>query len=446
MKGCTAKGAQSFTVDCFGNVTSFALFGGASCGGAAVFQGSSTNGACKDVPTLSSSYVVFCGDAPTPSSSPSATSSRSLSPTASPAPSASPQWQEFRGNAAHTGRSAYVGSQAGALKWSHTMSVGSNPAILGSSPVVAADGTVYTYNYALNGTTGALFWQTAQSVSGTPAITASGAVIFACQDKVVAVRGDSGALIWSQGPFTLCGASPVMNKAGTIFLATQDQITLVMSMTAFNNVTGEVLWQFPLDALVYSSAAVDPVQDAIYFGCDDGKLYSLSASKGELLWAFTTGGKVQSSPLVAGDGSIYFGAADNNMYSVSRGGKLQWVYNTGGAVVSSAALDTDLSLYFGSGDGNVYAVKAASGAIKWIYPTGAAGGILSSPAVGRDGTVYVGGAETKDMLALEGATGRVKWSAHLPLSILQSPAIAQDGSVLVGSVPDHSTARVYSFK
>jgi hypothetical protein len=64
-----------------------------------------------------------------------------------------------------------------------------------------------------------------------------------------------------------------------------------------------------------------------------------------------------------------------------------WSFPTGGAVYSSPALGPDGTVYVGSYDGKLYAVTA-EGQLKWSFPTG--GRIYSSPALGPDGTVYVG--------------------------------------------------------
>ena len=55
---------------------------------------------------------------------------------------------------------------------------------------------------------------------------------------------------------------------------------------------------------------------------------------------------------------------------------------------SSPAIGADGTVYIGSSDGRVYALDGSSGSLKWSYATGAQ--VWSSPAIGADGTVYVG--------------------------------------------------------
>ena len=57
----------------------------------------------------------------------------------------------------------------------------------------------------------------------------------------------------------------------------------------------------------------------------------------------------------------------------------------GNIIVSSPAIGADGTIYFGSHDKNFYALKP-DGTIRWTFATG--GQIISSPAIGADGTIY----------------------------------------------------------
>src|SRR5208337_243194 len=72
-------------------------------------------------------------------------------------------------------------------------------------------------------------------------------------------------------------------------------------------------------------------------------------------------------------------------------GDFAWKYQTGGSIEgSSPAIGSDGTVYIGSNDGKLYAVSnnGTSASTKWTYATG--GPITSSPAIGSDGTVYIG--------------------------------------------------------
>ena len=89
-------------------------------------------------------------------------------------------------------------------------------------------------------------------------------------------------------------------------------------------------------------------------------------------WSVETGGSFDDS----------FGVA-----ALTEEGAVVWGFQTGGDVYSSPALGTDGTVYVGSDDGGVYALSA-SGSLQWRFETGAP--VQASPAIGGDGTVYVG--------------------------------------------------------
>ena len=70
-----------------------------------------------------------------------------------------------------------------------------------------------------------------------------------------------------------------------------------------------------------------------------------------------------------------------------------WEFETGGAVTSSPAIGSDGTVYVGSWDKKLYAINGKSGVKLWEFETG--GYVDSSPAIGSDGTVYVGSRDKK---------------------------------------------------
>ena len=79
----------------------------------------------------------------------------------------------------------------------------------------------------------------------------------------------------------------------------------------------------------------------------------------------------------------------------------------GAAIRSSPALGRDGTLYVGSEDKKIYAIDGKTGAKKWEFLTGDK--VLSSPALGTDGTLYCG-SHDKKIYAIDGKTGAKKWN------------------------------------
>ena len=60
---------------------------------------------------------------------------------------------------------------------------------------------------------------------------------------------------------------------------------------------------------------------------------------------------------------------------------------------SSPAIGSDGTVYVGSWDKKLYAINGKTGVKLWEFETG--GHVYSSPAIGSDGTVYVGSNDKK---------------------------------------------------
>ncbi len=110
-------------------------------------------------------------------------------------------------------------------------------------------------------------------------------------------------------------------------------------------------------------------------------------------------------------------------------GKLKWSFETGGDVQSSPAIGSDGTIYMGSHDNKLYAINP-DGTEKWNYTTN--NRVRSSPAIGSDGTIYVGSYDNR--LYAINPDGTEKWNFSTGLYISwSSPTIGSDGTIYVGS-------------
>ena len=115
---------------------------------------------------------------------------------------------------------------------------------------------------------------------------------------------------------------------------------------------------------------------------------------------------------------------------VKKPGTTLWEFKTGDWVTSSPAIGSDGTVYVGSYDKKLYAINGKSGVKLWEFETG--GGVYSSPAIGPDGTVYVGSYDKK-LYAINGKSGVKLWEFKTGSNVYSSPAIGPDGTVYVGS-------------
>src|SRR5580698_2915072 len=97
-------------------------------------------------------------------------------------------------------------------------------------------------------------------------------------------------------------------------------------------------------------------------------------------WRFHTGGRVISSPAVAG-GVAYVGSTDGHLYAVDMAtGTQRWTFASGSRITSSPAVDGG-GVFFSSYDGNVYRVDAALAKCNGSLPRQVSGGSPASTSM-----------------------------------------------------------------
>ena len=217
-----------------------------------------------------------------------------------------------------------------------------------------------------------------------------------------------------------------------------------------------IKWKFPTGDRVVSSPVWQ--DNVVYFGGDDGNVYAVDATTGNQIWKHVTGGPVPSTPAVA-DGIVYVGSYDGKFYALNaKTGGTKWKFATDGErrfeakglnglqpknqtmadpfdVFLSSPVVAQGAVYFGSGDGNLYALDAASGELRWKFPTGDV--VHSSPAY-ADGVLYFGSWDSF-FYAVDATTGKEKWRfhggedalIHNQVGFQSSPAVV-DGVVYTG--------------
>jgi outer membrane protein assembly factor BamB/serine/threonine protein kinase len=217
----------------------------------------------------------------------------------------------------------------------------------------------------------------------------------------------------------------------TVYVGSTDNRVYALDAT-----DGTVQWGSPTDDSVFSSPAV--VDDTVYVGSTDGSVYALDTVDGSIRWTFETDdgvsfdSSVHSSPAVVND-TLYAGSDGRTVYALETGstirydGKVTWACGSSSGPVRSSPAVADSTVYVGSNDNSVYALTYGGGK-KWDHETG--GTVYSTPAV-IDNTVYVGSDDT-NVYALDVADGDVHWSVETGAAVRSSPAVA-NGIVYVGS-------------
>jgi large repetitive protein len=160
---------------------------------------------------------------------------------------------------------------------------------------------------------------------------------------------------------------------------------------------------------------------------------------------------IQSSAAIAPDGTAYIGLHSGTLFAlrdpVGAGNQLaaRWSFHPpgGSSWHATPAIGRDGTVYVGfstssftpDADGTLYALQAPTTGIeplvRWSATLGP-GRETSSPTIGPDGTIYAIGGEGR--LSAIAPDGRVKWTVQTGPTLKSSPALGQDGTVYVSSM------------
>ena len=117
------------------------------------------------------------------------------------------------------------------------------------------------------------------------------------------------------------------------------------------------IWAYRTGGVIQSAPAL--AGNTLYFGCSDRKLYAIDRITGEKKWDFRTKGPISASPAVAGD-TVYFGSEDGTIYALdAETGKELWQFEVGSSIKTSPAIAND-TLYIGADNGKLYAIKLST--------------------------------------------------------------------------------------
>ncbi len=177
---------------------------------------------------------------------------------------------------------------------------------------------------------------------------------------------------------------------------------------------------------------------------------AVNALNGKEVWRLPLGvSEVRSTPAVSSDNSIFFTTEkrDNvsgivigdELWHVSGSGEILWKYdiNPSGMTMqvglSAPAIGPDGSIYVG-GD-KLYAFEP-DGSLRWTFTGQWPEAIRNAPAIGEDGTIYFV-YHNVPLTALDPKDGSVIWSLSLDVDdhCFSSPAIGADGTVYVATQP-----------
>jgi len=236
--------------------------------------------------------------------------------------------------------------------------------------------------------------------------------------------------LWISYPFIDWTRSSPVVENNLVFVGTDENLAGGWgAMRALNVTNGKSVWNYSTGGDVYSTGAV--AGGRLYFGCNDKKLYCLTAATGSYVWHFLADGEVDSSPCIA-DGKVLFGSATpmgGKFYCLDAvTGASVWNFSTLNKVHSSPIVANG-RIYFGSEDGRIYSLNLTTGAQLWVYSTSQPIVWKTSPAF-SDNRLYATAGAT--IICLNSTSGSSIWSYTAGSMIYSSVSLAY-GNLYVGS-------------
>jgi outer membrane protein assembly factor BamB len=316
--------------------------------------------------------------------------------------------------------------------------IASSAAVAGETVVFGdASGSVR----ALRVRDGSIAWEfrTTDPVYSTPDV-GGGRVVFGGTDgRIYALDARLGTLLWkvtTGGPVVACPRV----VAGVVYTGSGDHV-----FRAIDLATGRPVWSHSgVDGFVETKPLV--AGGRVVFGAWDGLLYALGSSDGRLAWTWR--GERESryySPAacwpVAGNGRVFVVAPNPWMTALDlETGREAWGTDNW-AVRESIGLSADGErVYIRTTDGVIAAVSTAADDAEAVWETeaGFERDINSAMLVEKDGVVFYG---TKDglVLALDAATGTIRWKHRVGVALLNTITPISGREVVVTDFDGHVT-------
>jgi outer membrane protein assembly factor BamB len=205
----------------------------------------------------------------------------------------------------------------------------------------------------LNAPDGRMIWsyKTDDYINGSPAVVDGRFLVFGgCDAQLHVVNLKDGTLVHKIETSAQIPAS--IATFGTMAFCGN----YANEAVAFDVVGGKVAWVYKDRALpFFSSPAVN--ERLVLIGSRDKHLHALDRQKGEAIWKFQTGGRVEGSPVVFADG-VVFGSTDGRLYAASlEAGQELWQLELGESLVASPAFGGQ-QIIIGGEKGTVFAIRA----------------------------------------------------------------------------------------
>jgi len=182
---------------------------------------------------------------------------------------------------------------------------------------------------------------------------------------------------------------------------------------------GSRKWQFRTTGQLHGSPAL--AEEYLVAATDRGKIYTLNANTGKLIWEADLAQPILSTPVIY-DRQVYLGASRDLIAAFELlTGAEQWRHKTEGRIFNAPAVNDSLVIFCAS-DGFVRALRRHNGALAWTFR--ATSGIGTSPLIA--GSKIFFGSLDKNIYCVNGSDGALLWQWSLEGRVRTNPIVWKD--------------------
>jgi len=343
-------------------------------------------------------------------------------------------WPMYCHDTRHTGRSPYNTVDI----WDRIWQFQTRGSVEGG-PIIDKNGVIYVGAYSLYAVYPNCTQKWEYDVYGwivsCPAIDENGTIYVGTMGNYFYAINSNGTVKWEY-PTSQIYSSPVIADDGSIVFGDSENNKI---KALYPN--GTLKWSFQTNHIVYSSPAIGN-DGTVYCGSHDTYLYALYPNNGTLKWRYKTGDWIRTSPCIADDGTIYVVSLDSCLYALCSNGTLRWKTDVGAG--TSPTIGHDGTIY--AGYKILHAIYPNNGSVKWTFDVGGTmrGG---TPCNSIDGIIYlgthIGSFDDGEIIAIY-PDGSLKFRKRIK-TVESPPAIGEDGTVYIGSFGGDTKGYLHAF-
>lgn len=280
-------------------------------------------------------------------------------------------------------------------------------------------------------------WATVRDASG---MMRPGVVIANLDGRIFAVDAWQGTTLYDLSMLASEGftSSPAISAdGGTVYIGARSG-----QMLAFDNATRNEKWEKPWpDTISDQDFGATPAVDGqhIYCAGEAGYVFKLSDNGGQaaMVWSYRTREEVYSSPVISGGRIIVCDDSGYVYFLNPADGQRAAEFKCNDGIISSPAVGADGTIYVATDQGTMYAIRPDA-TEKWRYTVDPFSPISGSAVIARDGGI-VFGADNGYVYKLNPDNGQLMSGWPLLVSgagIASTPAVCADGVIYVTADDD----------